>query len=251
MRLEWLKARPIANRGLHNLKKHIWENTLPAFELAALSNFTICCDVQLSHNGVPMIFHGTSLEHITHKKNRIIDLSSSAIEALRFGDGQQQIISLQTMLETIDGKVPVLVNLEGNEGLDAGLIAKATELLAHYNNKSAVMSEDIHLLRRLQFCHPSVPHGIKARGNQRIHIEQHFSMLAHNLEFVCYKHNEIANPFTRFAKQKLSLPVLAWHIDSKHDWEKAKRYADQMVFDNFIPCDQDQSKLAKTINAFS
>lgn len=32
---EWLKKQPIAHRGLHDLNKQRWENTLSAFDAAA------------------------------------------------------------------------------------------------------------------------------------------------------------------------------------------------------------------------
>ncbi|MHC5306933.1 glycerophosphodiester phosphodiesterase family protein [Bartonella sp. LJL80] len=242
MRLDWLTTRPIAHRGLHDFNKSIWENTLQAFEFAALSNYAICCDVQLSRDGVPIIFHGPSLERLCNRRERIIDLRAVDIANLRFGDGKQQIIPLQKMLEAIAGKVPVLVNLEGNEGLDVGLISTVTELLTHFDNKSAVMSQDIHLLRRIRISNPTIPHGIKAEGNQRKDIEEHFAMLAHDMEFVAYNHRELFNPFVRFAKQKLDMPILAWTIQSRDEWDKASKNADQMIFEGFDP-DREEKRL--------
>ena len=111
MRIDWLSKRPIANSGLHGYDKSVQENTLPAFELAALENYTICCDVQLSHDGVPMVFHGASLEQITGQKKRIIDLRSSEIANIQTSEGKPRIFTLETLLQNIAGKVPVLANL--------------------------------------------------------------------------------------------------------------------------------------------
>ncbi len=235
MRLDWLTKRPIANCGLHGCDKTVLENTLPAFELAALENYTICCDVQLSHDGVPMVFHGASLEQVTGKNLRIIDLRSSEIEKIRSDDGKPRILPLETLLHNIGGKVPILVNLEGNDGEDAGLISRVTELLISYPNSSAIMSQDVHILRRVRFADHAIPHGIKAEGNRRSEIEEHFAMLAHDMEFVAYNFRQLANPFVRFAREKLAMPVLAWTIHNAEEWERARINADQMIFEGFKP----------------
>lgn len=235
MRLDWLTKRPIANRGLHGEDRLIYENSLPAFELAALKNYTIYCDVQLSHDGVPIVFHGPSLEKISGQKKRIIDLRSSEIAKIEGINGKQRIVTFEETLENIAGKVPILVNLEGNEDEDAGLISRVTELLVAYPNNSAIMSQDIHVLRRIRFCDRTIPHGIKAEGNRRNDIEQHFAMLAHDMEFVAYNFRQLANPFVRFARQKLNMPVLSWTIHSLADWERARKNSDQMIFEDFNP----------------
>ncbi len=63
--LNWLTARPIAHRGYHDLNRLRWENTLRAFDAAAERNFAIECDVHLSADGVPMVFHDDQLERLT------------------------------------------------------------------------------------------------------------------------------------------------------------------------------------------
>ena len=48
---DWLVARPIAHRGLHDQNKGILENTAGAFEAAIKGNYAIECDVQLTADG--------------------------------------------------------------------------------------------------------------------------------------------------------------------------------------------------------
>lgn len=235
MRLDWLTKTPIAHRGLHGNEPLVLENTLPAFERAALQNYTIYCDVQLSHDGVPVVFHGVSVEQLTGQNKRIIDLRLAEIANIVLNDNKQHIITFEEMLKSIAGKVPVLVNLEGNEGEDAGLISRVTELLVAYPNNAAIMSQNIHLLRRIRFCDHTIPHGIKAEGNRRNEIEEHFAMLAHDMEFVAYNFRQLANPFVRFAREKLHMPVLSWTIHNMSEWERAHKNSDQMIFEGFQP----------------
>jgi glycerophosphoryl diester phosphodiesterase len=60
--------RPIAHRGLHNRALGVIENSRSAFEAAIARNFHIECDVQLSRDGVPVIFHDDDLERLTGLK---------------------------------------------------------------------------------------------------------------------------------------------------------------------------------------
>ena len=45
--IPWLTERPIAHRGLHDLNKTCWENTLSAFREAVRHDYAIECDVQI------------------------------------------------------------------------------------------------------------------------------------------------------------------------------------------------------------
>src|SRR5689334_1012991 len=57
--------RPIAHRGLHDRGRGIIENTASAFQAAIEAGYAIECDVQLSRDGIPMIFHDYDLDRLT------------------------------------------------------------------------------------------------------------------------------------------------------------------------------------------
>ena len=63
--IAWINERPIAHRGYHDLNKTRWENTLSAFAAAVERGFAIECDVHLSADGVPVVFHDDDLKRLT------------------------------------------------------------------------------------------------------------------------------------------------------------------------------------------
>ena len=65
-----LFERPIAHRGLHDRANGIIENTRAAFEAAIAKDYAIECDVQLSSDGVPFIFHDDNFERLTSATGR-------------------------------------------------------------------------------------------------------------------------------------------------------------------------------------
>ena len=64
-RLDWLTARPIAHRGLHDKTVGCEENSLAAFAAATTQGFAIECDLQLSADGEAMVFHDDTLDRLT------------------------------------------------------------------------------------------------------------------------------------------------------------------------------------------
>ena len=63
-RLRWLTARPIAHRGYHDLRRGRPENTLAAFDAAVAAHYAIECDLHISADGVPVVFHDDDLERL-------------------------------------------------------------------------------------------------------------------------------------------------------------------------------------------
>src|SRR5438105_3380169 len=62
---EWLTARPVAHRGLHDIARGIVENMPAAAEAAVSGNFAIECDIQLTADGEAMVHHDDELGRLT------------------------------------------------------------------------------------------------------------------------------------------------------------------------------------------
>ena len=68
---EWLIARPVAHRGLHDAAAGIIENTPSAFAAAIAADYAIECDIQISADGEAMVFHDQTLERLTEGSGRL------------------------------------------------------------------------------------------------------------------------------------------------------------------------------------
>ncbi|MBV9286237.1 MAG: glycerophosphodiester phosphodiesterase, partial [Hyphomicrobiales bacterium] len=80
---DWLIARPIAHRGLHDVDQGVIENTLAAAEAAIAHGFAIECDVQLSRDRELFVFHDFTLDRLTDTKGALIEMSAPAIRRVR------------------------------------------------------------------------------------------------------------------------------------------------------------------------
>ena len=79
---DWLRTTPVAHRGLHDANRQVPENSLAAFLLAIEHGFAIECDIRLSRDGVPMVFHDATLERLCQRKEALRDLTAERFEGL-------------------------------------------------------------------------------------------------------------------------------------------------------------------------
>ena len=72
--------RPIAHRGLHDRAKGVIENSASAFEAAIAGNFAIECDVQLTSDGVAVVFHDDVLKRLHRQRRRpYVEISAAEL----------------------------------------------------------------------------------------------------------------------------------------------------------------------------
>lgn len=233
--ISWLTKRPVAHRGFHDLNDKRWENTLPAFEAAAQRGYAIECDVHLTSDGVPIIFHDHGLQRLTGTQGDIWQRTAAEMAALRIGGTGDHPPTLREMLDLVAGRVPLVVELKGIPGHDEGLVERVCEMLRAYGGTAAIMSFDHWLIRQFPAHARDIPTGLTACGSLTHELEQHFSMLGHGISFVSYGVFDLPNPFITFVREKLDMPVISWTVREQADVTKTFAHVDQMTFEGFEP----------------
>lgn len=231
----WIKKTPVAHRGLHDGNKLVWENTLAAFSAAMKGGFPIECDLHLTKDGVPVVFHDSPLKRLTGEEGHARDLTAKQICSLNVGGTAERVPTLDEMLSHVGGRVPLVIELKGDEGHDDGLVKAVAKSLSNYRGKAAIMSFDHHLIRQFAKHAPDVPGGLTAEGIKDADIEAHFSMLAHAISFVSYSVHHLPNRFITTVRSKLKMPVITWTVRSQADLEKTYAEADQATFELMEP----------------
>ena len=145
--ISWLTARPIAHRGFHDLNNKRWENTLSAFSAAIERGYAIECDVHLSADGVPIVIHDDDLRRLTGTEGFVWQRTAAEMAQLRIGGTGDHPPTLKEMLDLVDGRVPLVVEIKGVPGHDAGLVKAVGRLLKRYDGQVAIMSFDHWLIR--------------------------------------------------------------------------------------------------------
>ncbi len=98
---DWLTARPVAHRGLHDAANGVIENTASAFAAAIEANYAIECDVQISADGEAMVHHDDTLGRLTQGHAALATLSAADIKAAPFNATADRIMTLGELCDLV------------------------------------------------------------------------------------------------------------------------------------------------------
>lgn len=102
-----------AHRGLHDIGKGVVENTLEAFEAACDAGYGIELDIQFSRDMRIMVFHDDDLRRMAGDPRKIWNVPCDELQAMPLaGRDDARIPTLRQALDTVGGKVPLLIELK-------------------------------------------------------------------------------------------------------------------------------------------
>lgn len=245
-RLPWLLAPPIAHRGLHDAAGGVPENSRAAFSAAIEAGYAVELDVQPSAEHEAMVFHDDALARMTGARGRVWEHPASDLAALRLAGGGETIPTLAEVLALISGREPLFVEIKYRGQRPIGpLEARVADLLAGYQGPVAVQSFEPRLLAWFAEHACALPRG-QISGDYRRYREAPLSFAArwrrtmlgyHALarpDYIVYEWRALPNPATRAAR-RAGLPVLAWTAHSPAEYARARRHADNVLFEGFRP----------------
>lgn len=244
---DWLTARPVAHRGLHDRSRGIIENMPGAAHAAIEGNFSIECDIQLAADGEAMVHHDDALGRLTEGSGALLGMPSSEMKAVRFKDTPERMMSLGDLCALVQGRVPLVIEVKSHFDGDRRLVARMVEVLRAYRGPAAGMSFDPDQVLLLRDMMPELPRGIVAQRSydeagwpeataaQRqgmLHLRHAFHTRPH---FVAYWVNDLPSAAPWIARNIFGLPLLTWTVRTPEQRERAARHADQMIFEGFVP----------------
>ncbi len=245
--LDWLIARPVAHRGLHDAAAGVIENTPTAFASAIAGNYAIECDLQLSADGEAMVFHDDTLERLTEGSGQLAALSSAELKHVPFRASSDHMITLGELCDLVAGQATLVIEVKSHFDGDRRLVKRAADVLAGYRGPAALMSFDPGPMAALRTLAPQLPRGIVAERHYRHREWGHLSArakralayFAHALDtrpqFIAYSVKDLPATLPRAARSILGLPLLTWTVRTAEDRERANRYADQIIFEGLRP----------------
>lgn len=145
-----------AHRGLHT--PDVPENSLAAFARAVEEGYGIELDVQLTADKKVVVFHDYTLSRMCGTEGQIARTTYEQLRELRLGGSEERIPLLREVLELVDGKVPLLVELKG-ESMNNELCSYVVELLDAYGGVYMVESFNPVLLSWFKRYRPHVVRG--------------------------------------------------------------------------------------------
>ena len=241
--LDWLIARPLAHRGLHDDGKRIIENTTSAFAAAIAGRYGIECDLQISGDGEAMVFHDDVLGRLTEGAGRLDAMTASELKRVEFKGTADRMITLGELCDFVAGRAALLIELKSPRARDRRLAARAAEVLSGYGGNAAVMSFEPRQVADLRRIAPRLPRGMAVRKHTWREVSAApkralaalASALASRPQFLAYAVRDLPALLPTVTHNLLAMPLLAWTVRSEDERQRAARYADQMIFEGFRP----------------
>ena len=240
-KISWIKETPIAHRGLHT--KDIPENSLSAFENALKNNYAIELDVQFTKDKEVVVFHDENLKRITNDTRNIEDVNYDELKNLRLGNTNEIIPTLEEVLELVDSKDAILIEIKDCKDY-IELSEKTYEILKGYEGNYAIQSFNPFILEWYKNNASEVVRGQLSgtftEGSESLNSFEKFALKNMLLNFKS-KPNYIGYDLEGIPKSKLEslrkkgVPIIVWTVKNKEDMEKAYKYSDNITFENFLP----------------
>ncbi len=240
---------PIAHRALHDIGQGVVENSVTAIRRAVQAGYGIEIDVQLSSDGVAMVFHDDTLDRLTGVTGPVRARSAADLVELTLTGSEDQIAPLSDVLALIDGAVPLVVEIKDQSGglgeADTALEEAVARDLDHYAGPVAVMSFNPYVVDAMQRLAPDVPRGLVTSGfvpSKWPHLSSETCTALRSISsfgqvgaaFVSHHWADLGSP--RIAELKAQgVPVLCWTVTTPQIEAEARRVADNITFEGYLP----------------
>lgn len=229
----WLVQKPIAHRGLHG--GGVAENGKTAFLKAIEAGYPIETDVQLTKDLKAVVFHDDNLLRMTGVDALIWDKTYDEIKELRLAGTNDRIMLFSEFLELAGGKTPLVIEYK-SQRVKGVIVDKTLPLLDGYKGEFVVQSFDPTIMGEIRKKRPDIIRG------QLISKDRHdnLSFLTDKLLSVGF-FNFLSQPdfinkqLKYLKKRKKGKTYLCWTVKSEEDKAKAKKFADNYIFENIRP----------------
>lgn len=238
-----------AHRGLHDNQTEAPENSLQAFRRALNAGFGIEMDVQLTKDGIPVIFHDFTLKRVCGGEGKICDYTYEELQQFSLCGSKEKIPRFADVLNMIQGKVPLIIELK-IERKDISLCSIADALLADYKGLYCIESFNPLALNwyrknrrnvvrgQLSDAFLRTESGKSSKGGERILYYALQNLMANCLsrpDFISYNCKFGDNLPLRLCRRLFHAKAAAWTVKSGEELEKAGQYFDIFIFDSFLP----------------
>lgn len=239
--MDWLLSTPIAHRGLHRDGKGPPENSLGAFEAARDAGIPVELDVRLLRDGAAAVFHDENLLRLAGVDTPLSQEDSRSIRTRRLAGSGEMIPLLGEALDTIDGRVPVLIEIK-NFDVPGALEATVLLEIERYRGPCAVQSFNPFSMGWFRAKAPPVVRGHLSGGFDGKDLDESLRDTLRNLElvdvsapaFVGYDIRHLpCDPVAGLRRR--GIPVIGWTVRTLAERSAALEHCDNYIFEHIEP----------------
>lgn len=228
-----------AHRGLYQKGQSIPENSLPAFARAVEKGYGMELDVQLSRDGMVVVFHDDTLDRVCGVAKRVDELDYAELQALRLCGTNEKIPLFDEVLATVAGKTPMIVELKTGPRNEE-LCKKTLAALRGYAGEYCIESFDPTIVAWFRKHAPDIYRGQLAQPPK--HYRKHGKSALVSFLLGTTALNVIARP--NFIAYRIGRKTLGVHLAellgatrvawTSRDDSTEKRF-DVVIFEHYLP----------------
>lgn len=232
-----------AHRGLHDIRNGIPENSLPAFQRAVDAGYGIELDVQLSADGVPVVFHDATLSRMCAIDRRVDELSYETLQTFCLHDTKERIPSFSEVLSLVNGKIPLLVEIKMDR-FDMRIPEKIGMLLSSYSGPYCI--ESFHPAA-LWWYRKNRPGILRGQLSTHFNVENRTLSPAQYLlgkmvlniigrpDFIAYNWRFRKDISLFLCRRMFRAHAAGWVIRSEAELRACQKYFNMFIFEDFLP----------------
>lgn len=213
-----------AHRGLH-AGPAFPENSLAAFAAALEAGAGVECDLRLTADDQPLVFHDADARRLCGDPAIIGRSAFADLRHLRVGE--QPIPHLSDMLRMVAGRVPMLIEVKIGGDLWRWL-APLQRALAGYAGAFGIMSFDPRLVRLLKTNMPGWRRGLVVPDRLAPWQRRLYLALA-DPDFLAVETTAAARPWV--AAERARRPVYSWTVRTPADRSALSKRVDALIWE--------------------
>ncbi|ROR26403.1 glycerophosphoryl diester phosphodiesterase [Mobilisporobacter senegalensis] len=238
------KGQYYAHRGFHDNFSDAPENSLKAFELAAIKGYGIELDVQLTKDRIPVVFHDYSLKRVCGVNKKVKELTYEELKELKLFRSKERIPLLREALDLIHGRVPLIIELKIPYN-PKDTCEKTDEILRKYRGVYCIESFNPLGLIWYKKKHPNILRGQlstdyfkdKEKGNkfQFFLLQNLLLNFLAKPDFIAYHYIHGKKLSFWICTKVYKAHAFAWTIKSQEALVESQKNFKYFIFDSFIP----------------
>lgn len=237
-----------AHRGLWDMTQGIPENSMPAFKSAVENGYAIEFDVHLTADDKLVVFHDSSLMRMCKVQGKIEEMTWEELSRLTLADTQHRIPLFSEVLEEVNGKVPLLIELK-LPSTDTRMCSFVYEQLKEYKGKYLIESFNPFALCWFKKNAPEILRGqLASKDSQSESIPYILRLVSASLlvnllsrpNFIAYNIQTKFGFGFKINRNVYRVPIFAWTVRSREEYTKVLPEYDGVIFERFIPGSKDK-----------
>ena len=232
------RGKRYAHRGLYN--EEVPENSIAAFQRAAERNLGVELDVQMTKDGVPVVFHDGNLKRMCGVERNLKDLTFDELCKLRLKDTDQSIPKLEDVLQVLDNALLICEIKSDNGAKNEEICRKTFDLLKHYHGRFCIESFSPYLTGWFRKYHPEVIRGqlsciLQDSGNGKTKDFMLTHLLANSIsrpDFIAYEYRDAKQSAgLRLVRRIFDPFCICWAPKGEEEIAKAAADFDTIIFE--------------------